>query len=87
VLRRDKKLKCGYHCSEITGGCGSHFTSLKAFDLHRKDGECLNPNSINKLKYKVSECDISSNSHLKNIKLWSLIMNDQQKEYFERKNL
>jgi hypothetical protein len=31
------------HCTHHCAACGAHFTSLRAFDLHREDGGCTFP--------------------------------------------
>jgi len=46
AVERLRRVCCGFHC----GGCGRHFASLEAFDLHR-DGpwtarRCEDPNDV-----------------------------------------
>lgn len=46
AAQRARRVCCGFHC----GGCGRHFASLEAFDLHR-DGtydarRCADPNDV-----------------------------------------
>lgn len=56
---------CTYHCRGYPfGGCDSHFSSLRAFDLHRQgphDGErvCVEPADVSGLELLTAEgrCD------------------------------
>jgi hypothetical protein len=42
ALRRARRVCCVLHCT----GCGRHFVSLEAFDLHRRGFTCSDPNDV-----------------------------------------
>ena len=56
----DRARTCFYHCRS----CGSHFTSLAAFDAHRprnaKDGGCEWPDKAPLREVEGGECRIAS---------------------------
>lgn len=41
-MPRGKDVYCRYHCT----GCDRHFTSLIAFDRHRKGRKCNKPRTV-----------------------------------------
>jgi hypothetical protein len=49
---------CTYHCRGYPyGGCDTHFSSLDAFDRHRREGACLDPEDVG-LESHGGRCDL-----------------------------
>jgi hypothetical protein len=65
-------VSCRYHCA----CCSGHFSSLRAFDAHRRDRQC-DPQRAGLLKHagvcNISEFDTETGKPLKRIgAIWSL---------------
>jgi hypothetical protein len=54
--RRMRRVTCRYHCR---GGCSGHFTSLDAFDAHRREGRCQDPAQDDRFEPAIGVCKIS----------------------------
>jgi len=78
------RRKCSNHCS----ACGSHFTSLAAFDAHRygshQDGRrCWNPEEELPLviQTEIGVCDITAET-LEPVTIWGHKSAERAKDYF-----
>jgi hypothetical protein len=82
-VRRQAVIACRYHAS----CCGAHFTSLRAFDVHRAAGHC-DPEGAGLLKQagvcNISEFDAETGQPLKRIgAIWSLEGAERVRARFE----
>lgn len=69
-VSRTNARTCTHHCRS----CGSHFTSLAAFDAHRpkngRDGGCEWPDDAPLCEVEGGECRIASARSHKGVLLW-----------------
>jgi hypothetical protein len=71
---------CTHHCR----GCDGHFTSLRAFDRHRVDGECGDPDEMLVEVDGLCTCKITGRGHLAPVTLYELPETEAFRQHHRR---
>jgi hypothetical protein len=81
-VRADRQSTCRYHCRS----CGGHFTSLEAFDAHRRSYECVWPNDSGQVEIPNGVCKIADDQALEGVSIYSTERAERARLHFRGEN-